>query len=428
MAEGLALVNGKVFINWALVDASIFAEDGKVSKISRSAPKKADKVLDCSGLIILPGVIDSHVHFREPGMAQKEDWGTGSRAAAAGGVTTVIDMPNTIPPTTTAKRLLEKQKIAEKESVIDYRFHFGAEKGNGKEIAKSKGIASVKVFMGSSTGGLLLEEDSDILSAFSSAKKKGVPATVHAEDESLICDAGEGLRDSRMGPLETHARSRPALAAVYAVWRALLISQKAGNRLHFLHMSSGQELGALAEARALGSHATCEATPHHLFLSVKDSRHLGNFGKANPPIRSEQDRVALLHGLESGFIDTVASDHAPHTAEEKRQSFWKAPSGVPGVQTLLPLLLNERAKGNLSLRRLVEAVAEHPGLIFSLEGKGRIGEGMDADFAIVDPKKEWVIRDEGMLYKCGWTPFHGMRVKGSVEKTVSRGELVFDGA
>ncbi|MDD5318004.1 MAG: dihydroorotase family protein [Candidatus ainarchaeum sp.] len=424
---GLALLNGKVFVGGAVREANVFTKGGKIARIARSSRLSGEKAVDCTGLLVLPGVVDSHVHFREPGQSHKEDWATGSMAAAAGGVTTVIDMPNNNPPATTAKRLAEKAGIAGKRSVVDFRLHFGAVPGNRAEIAKARGIASVKVFMGSSTGGLLLRRDEDVLEAFKAAKRKGVPATVHAEDDQIVSEATRVAKESKWNDPSAHLLARPVSAAVLALWRAVLASAKAGSRLHILHVSSEAELLELSEARALGSLATCEVTPHHLFLDASRVRLLGSFAKVNPPIRSDRDRTALLRALESGFIDTVASDHAPHTREEKRAPILDAPSGVPGVQTLLPLLLNECSKGSLSLARAVEAASSKPARIFSLGRKGRIAEGMDADLAVVDLRRERTIRDEDMLYKCGWTPFHGMAVKGTVEKTVSRGKLVFEG-
>jgi len=206
---------------------------------------------------------------------------------------------------------------------------------------------------------------------------------------------------------------------------AIALAASAHNRLHLLHVTSEAELAVISDAKKRGLPLTCEATPTHLFLGMRDLNRLGCFGKLNPPLRSERDRLALLRALEWGLVDTVASDHAPHTREEKLESIWKAPSGVPGVQTLLPLLLNEYARGNLSLPRIVEATALNPARIFNLSSKGEIAIGYDADFSIVDLRREWVINDDFILSKCGWTPFHGKRVKGWVERTVVKGRLVF---
>ena len=426
MEFDLALLNGKVFTNGKISEVNVYVLDGKISNVSRSTSYHAEQEIDCSGLLVLPGVIDSHVHFRDPGMTQKEDWSTGSKSAAAGGVCTVIDMPNTIPATTTAKLLEEKKEIAKKKSIVDFRLNFGATAGNLAEFAKAKGIAGLKIFMGASTGDLLLDKDDDILNAFKATVKKGVPAVVHAEDEEIIKKCTAKVKAAGRNDALAHCEARPVEAAVRAVERVLSMAAVARNNLHILHVSSEAELSLVSEAKKKGINVTCEATPHHLFLSSKDMNRLGNFAKMNPPLRSDRDRFALLRALESGLVDTVGSDHAPHLPDEKLKNVWNAPSGVPGVQTLLPLLLNEYSKGNLSLRRVVEATAASPAKIFNLLNKGEITIGYDADFSVVDPGKEWAINDDFILSKCGWTPFHGMKVTGSVEKTIVKGKVVFD--
>jgi len=422
----LALLNGSAFINGEVKKVNIFTKGPRIAKISRSSSEQAEKTLDCTGLLILPGVIDSHVHFREPGLTHKEDWETGSASAAAGGVCTVIDMPNTMPPTTTAELLEEKRKLAEKKSVVDFRLHFGATGKNTEEILKAEGFVGLKVFMASSTGNLLLENDDDILAAFKAAAHKRVPAVVHAEDEMLVRKCVHEAKSAGRNDALAHCEARSPAAATRGAERAIKLSASAGNRLHLLHVSTEGELAAVRAAKESGLPVTCEATPTHLFLNMHDVNRLGCFAKLNPPLRSERDRAALLRALESGLIDTVGSDHAPHTKEEKQESVWKAPSGVPGVQTLLPLLLNEHLNGNISLRRLVEVTSGAPARIFGLSGKGDIAVGYNADFSIVDLKREWVIKDDMVLSKCGWTPFHGKKVKGRVEKTIVSGELVFE--
>jgi len=421
----VALLNGKAFVGGTVKEVNIFTRGSRIAKISRSSGP-AEECIDCSGLLILPGVIDSHVHFREPGLTHKEDWATGSASAAAGGVCTVIEMPNTIPPTTTAKRLEEKRRIAGRKSIVDFRLYLGATDRNEKEILKAKGFAGVKVFMASSTGNLLLEDDDSILRAFKAAARKHVPAVVHAEDEELAKRFTQEVKASGRSDALAYCEARPTAAAVRGVERAVALAASAGNKLHLLHVTTEAELAVINAAKRKGLPLTCEATPTHLFLSMRDATRLGSFGKLNPPLRSERDRLALLRALEWGIVDTVGSDHAPHTKEEKQESIWKAPSGVPGVQTLLPLLLNECMSGNLSLQRLVETTSLAPARVFNLSSKGEIAVGYDADFSIVDPKKEWVIKDDFILSKCGWTPFHGRRVKGWVEKTVVKGKLVFE--
>lgn len=424
MKYELGLVGGKAFVGGKLADANIYVSRGKIAKISK-AREKAEKIIACAGLLILPGAIDSHVHFREPGMEEKEDWRTGSRAAAAGGVCTVIEMPNTKPPTTTVKLLEEKRKLAEKKSAVNFALHFGASSENAAEMRKAKGIAGFKAYLGTTTGDLKVERDGDILQIFKIAKAKGIPAAVHAEDEGLIRHYAALLK-GRSDNL-AHCDSRPVSVAVRGLERAIAQASVAKNRLHICHVSSIEEVGLVAEAKKAGMKITCEASPHHMFMSRKDVERLGNFAKMNPPLRSDRERMELLRALETGLIDIAASDHAPHTKEEKMKGVWEAPSGVPGVETMVPLLLNEVSKGNLSLSRLVEAVAEKPAEIFGFRKKGKIAKGYDADFTVVDLGKEWVIRDSEMHSKCGWTPYHGWKVKGKVVKTVVMGKLVFSG-
>lgn len=425
MMHDLGLLGGKVFTG-KLIDANVYVSDGKIAKIS-GAREKADEEIDCAGLLILPGAIDSHVHFREPGMGHKEDWRTGSEAAAAGGVCTVLDMPNTKPPTTTVKLLNEKRAIAERKSLVNFGFFFGASSDNEAEMRKAEGIAGFKVYMGTTTGDLRVESDADVLRAFRIAKEKGVPAAVHAEDEGLIRHYLALVKGSgRNDPLAC-CDARPVQTVIRGCERAIAQASIAKNHLHICHVSSIEEVRLVADAKRAGLKITCEVTPHHMFMSRKDVERLGNFVKINPPLRSERERLELLRALETGLIDIVATDHSPHLREEKMKGIWEAASGFPGVETMLPLLMSEVGKGNLSLARFVEAVAEKPAAIFGFKGKGKIAKGYDADFTAVDLHREWTIRDSDMHSKCGWTPYHGWKVRGKVEKTVVKGKLVWDG-
>jgi len=422
----VGLVGGKAYLDGKVADANIYVSDGKIAKVS-GAREKAERTIGCPGLLILPGAIDSHVHFREPGMEHKEDWGTGSKAAAAGGICTVIDMPNTKPPTTTVKLLEEKRKIAEKDSIVNFALYFGASSENAAEMKKAKGIAGFKVYMGTTTGDLRVESDADVLRAFKIAKAKKVPAAVHAQDEGLLRHYNALIRGSGRNDALAYCDANPVSVAIRGLERAIAQASVAKNHLHACHVSSIEEVQLISEAKRAGVDATCEVCPHHMFMSRKDAGRLGNFMKMNPPVRSEKERLELLRALETGLIDIAVSDHAPHTREEKMKGVWEAPSGIPGVETMLPLLLNEVARGNMSLARLVEVVCGKPAKIFGFEKKGKIAKGYDADFTVVDLGKEWTIRDELMHSKCGWTPYHGWKVKGKVEKTVVKGKLVFEG-
>ena len=424
MIHDLALVGGKAWVSGKITNSNIFIDDGKISKISR-ATERAEKTIDCRGLLVLPGAIDSHVHFREPGLTHKEDWRTGSMAALAGGVTTVIDMPNTVPPTTTVRALEEKRKIAKRKSLVNFALFFGAANGCAGEFAKARGIAGLKLFMGQSTGNLVVENDAEVLEFFRIARAKGLPVVVHAEDGGIVQAFMKKLH-RRKDPL-AHCDARPPAAAVKALEKAIAHAALAGNRLHIAHGgSSVEELEEIADAKRAGVRVTLEATPHHLLLDRGDVRRLGNYSKVNPPLRSEKDRRALFTALRAGLVDTVGSDHAPHTREEKESDVWKAPPGMPGVETTLPLLLNEVNGGRLTLKRLVEVLMEKPAELFAFAKKGRIAKGFDADFAVIDMRERWTVRNGDMHSKCGWTPYHGRRLKGRVRKSVVGGRLVFD--
>ncbi|MFH0835389.1 MAG: dihydroorotase family protein [Candidatus Micrarchaeota archaeon] len=403
--------------------------DSKIRKIGKNL--RADESFDARGMLLLPGLIDSHVHFREPGGEQKEGWETGSRAAAHGGITCVLDMPNTSPPTTTVAALEQKRKLVAPKSIIDFGLHFGATSDNVGEILKARNIPSVKVFLGSSTGSLLLEEN--VRAVFQAAKKRKKPAFVHAEDEGAIRHFGEVFKKRAAANPRTysaasiHSMVRSNEAAAEAAARALRIADKAGNRMHLAHCTTAQEAELVYAAKRKGVSVTMEVTPHHLFLTADDMKKLGNFGKVNPPLRSRKDVAALWSALRSGIVDTVATDHAPHMRGEKEADYWAAPSGMPGVETLLPLLLDAASKRMLSLEDIRRLCCENPAKIFGIKHKGRIAVGCDADLTLVDLRLTKKVRPEELLTKCKWSAFDGMRLKGWPVRVWSRGAAVFDG-
>jgi dihydroorotase len=408
----LLIKNGIVVTHKERIRANVFLKDEKVEALTASEPQ-ADEVIDAEGLLVMPGVIDPHVHFRQPGM-DSEDWRSGSKAALAGGVTTVLDMPNTKPPLTTAERLDEKRRLVSEsvagEPCVNYGFHFGATSDNIEEVCKVMDVgsipelpmvASIKVFMGSSTGELLLTD----LGVLRQIIHKSRLVTVHAEDEAVIRKhAGE--RD--------HCSRRPKIAALTAIRKLLAVGIQ--GRVYVLHVTSWEEAElALPFYR--------EATPHHLFLNTSCTTGLGNYAKVNPPIRLEEDRASLWRALNSGMIDTIGSDHAPHLKEAKGRE--DAPSGVPGVETSLPLMLDASLKGLMPLERLVELMCYNPSRIFRIRGKGMLEPGKDGDITIVDPRKERKVRGEDLHYKCGWTPYEGMVLKGWPAFTILGGKVAF---
>ncbi|MBN2453930.1 dihydroorotase [Candidatus Woesearchaeota archaeon] len=410
----MIIKNGKVFYKGVIVKKNIVVEGGKIVSFGKGKGES----FDASGMVVIPGVIDVHVHFREPGATQKEDFLSGSRAAASGGVTTVIDMPNTSPPTTTVETLEQKRAIA-KKSMVNYGFYFGATETNMDEIRKAKNIAGIKVFMGSSTGDLLVTDNTALNAIFAC----GRPVVVHAEDEAIIKKNAEKYKNEHDPIVHTRIRSNECAEA--AVRKAIELAGRNKTKLHILHASTKQEMELIAAAKE-SVDLSCEATPHHLFLTANDMKKLGNFARMNPPLRSQQDVDALWNGIKNGTIDLVATDHAPHLPWEKDVDYWKAPSGVPGVETSLPLLLNAVNSNRLSLQQLVRLTSETPARRFCIRGKGMIEKGMDADLTVVDLKKEKTIKNSDIVSKCGWTPFNGFKVKGAVIATVVGGQLAYE--
>jgi len=397
---------------------------GKIVAVAPEIVKPGEEYLDAEGLYLLAGATDMHVHFRDPGATQKEDFLTGSAAALSGGVTTVCDMPNNIPLIDSEPALANKLSIAQSKSVCDYALYLAASNSNAQTAQKTwdEGkIAGVKIFMGPTTGAPA-NFPQDLFSTYS-----GI-ACVHAEDAATLEQLDYKYRRD-LGNLATcayHNTIRPPQAAQIAVTQAIEAAGTTG-RLHVCHITTSAEVELVAKAKATGAKVTCEVTPHHLFLTEKDATKKGNVLKVNPPLRSEQDVKALWNGIADGTIDCIASDHAPHMHEEKTKNYWSAPSGVPGVETMLPLLLDAAARGRLTLARVAELACANPAAIMGFTTKGTVEPGKDADLVLVDFSKEKTVGNNGIYSKCGWTPFEGKRLKGAIENVFLRGKLVFDG-
>ncbi|MBI2530546.1 MAG: dihydroorotase [Candidatus Diapherotrites archaeon] len=419
-----ALENGRVFVSGSFMDLNIGIADGKIAGLSKLQIDAAQKI-DCKGKIIIPGCIDAHVHFRVPGMGHKEDWNSGGRAALAGGITTVLDMPNTKPPTTTVELLEEKRKLVQGDLLCNFGFHFGTTTENLAELenAANENIASFKVFMGSSTGNMLIEDENVLQKIFQIAKAHNKIVSVHAEDEAIIKQNSEQYKSENS--VAAHTKIRNSGCELAAIEKALALRGEAGNKLHICHVSSSAGLERIIAEKRAGN-LTCEATPHHLFLNDADYGKLGNFAKMNPSLKGAQDNSALLHGIFDGTIDIIATDHAPHTKEEKQKGYWEAPSGVPGAETMLPLMLNAANENRISIERVAELCSEMPAKTFGIKGKGAIEISYDADLCVIDTKKEWVVNGDALQTKCRWSPFEGMKLKGFVEKTFVNGHLAYD--
>ncbi len=381
--------------------------------IARIAPHIDDanaRVIDASGLHILPGLIDAHVHLRDPGATHKEDFATGTRAALAGGVTTVLDMPNNPQPTTSRATLEEKRVIARAQAVCDFGFFIGATAENANACG-SVGAVGVKMYMGASTGDLLVTEFDALYQHF--AARSNLPIVVHAEDN-------DALKFFASDPARTrHSARRPPISAALAVSRALALAEETGRPLHIAHLSTAREIELVKAAKTRGVNVSCEVTPQHLFLSTDDEERLGAFGIVNPPLRSPDDVRALWENLR--HTDLIATDHAPHTVAEKQSA--KPPSGMPGLETMLPLLLTAVSEKRLTLQDLARLTARNPARVFQLARKGEIAAGGDADLTFVRVDEEYVLQKPWQT-KCNWSPFEGRRVRGKVTRVFLRGREV----
>jgi dihydroorotase len=402
-----------------IAPADIGVIAGRIAAIGALSGARAAEIFEAKGLHILPGAIDSQVHFREPGNEHKEDLETGSRAAILGGVTGVFEMPNTNPPTTSRAAIEDKLARAKGRMHCDYAFYVGATPANVgalAELERLPGVCGVKAFLGSSTGSLLLNHPDDILAALKAGHRR---MAVHSEDEDRLIARKEF---AERGKPETHPVWRDAEAARASTERVLGLAKQAGRRLHVLHVTTGDEIPLLAAAKDF---ATAETTPQHLTLSGPECyERLGAYAQMNPPIRDESHRLALWKAVRDGVIDVIGSDHAPHTREEKDKIYPDTPSGMPGVQTLVTLLLDHVNKGNLTLERFVDLTASGPQRIFGLAGKGRIALGYDADFTIVDMGLTRTIENKWIASRSGWTPFDGMKTKGWAVAAILHGQIV----
>jgi len=418
----LILKNGIVWTVGGPVATSVGVSGGKIVAIGVDGD--AGETIDCTGLDILPGVIDSQVHFREPGLEPKEDLESGSRAAVLGGVTAVFEMPNTKPNTDSAEAIADKLARAKDRMWCDHAFYVGATAANAAHLAeleKLPGTAGVKIFMGASTGDLLVAEDEPLARVLASGTRR---VAIHAEDEPRM----QARADLRVeGDPSSHPVWRDDESALLATTRILRLARAAGRRIHILHITTPAELELISRNKDI---ATCEVTPQHLTLAGEDAYpRLGTFAQMNPPIRSGAHRDGLWQYLRQGVPDVLGSDHAPHLREEKAKAYPASPSGMPGVQTLLPLMLNHVAEGRLTLQHLIELTSAGPQRVFGLRAKGRIALGYDADFSIVDLKARWTIAESWLASKCGWSPFTGMELTGKPIGTIIRGHRVmWDGA
>jgi len=413
------LKNGTVVNQDGEGQRDIGIRDGRIAALGTFGPEQAGKTIDCKGLHILPGVMDTQVHFREPGLEQKEDLETGSRSAVMGGVTAVFEMPNTNPLTIDEATFTDKVKRGHHRMHCDYAFFIGGTRENVQdlpELERAPGCAGVKVFIGSSTGALLVEDDDSLRKIFQVIKRR---AAFHAEDEYRLNER-KGLRIE--GDARSHPVWRDETAALVATQRLVNLARETGKRIHVLHISTKEEIDYLRDHKDV---ASCEATPHHLTMAAPECyERLGTLAQMNPPVRDASHRAGIWKGIEQGIIDVLGSDHAPHTLEEKQKVYPASPSGMTGVQTLVPLMLDHVNAGRLSLQRFVDLTSAGPARLYNMAMKGRIAAGYDADFTVVDLKRSETITNKWVASKAGWTPYDGVTVKGWPVGTFVRGKQV----
>jgi len=419
-AYDLVIHSGSVFTPGGAVMIDVGVRGGKIVELGNLKLAKAAERYDATGLMVLPGVIDEQVHFREPGPVHKEDLESGTRGAVLGGVTTVFEMPNTDPATTNEGALNDKIKRAMGRSWTDFAFYIGASPENADELGKLErlpGCCGVKMFMGSSTGTLLVADDENVARVLRSGSRR---VTVHSEDDMRLTERAAMVAGG--ADVSMHPQWRDVETAVRSTQRLLALARANHRRVHVLHVTTAEEMEILGQNKDI---ATVEVLPQHLTLAAPECyQRLGTLAQMNPPIREERHRDALWAAINAGIVDCIGSDHAPHTLEEKARPYPRSPSGLTGTQTLVPLMLDHMAQGRLSLERFVDLTSAGAARIFGIAGKGRIAVGYDGDFTVVDLKAKRTITNKWIASRAGWTAFDGMNVTGWPTATIVRGQIV----
>jgi len=411
------ITNAQVVLPTGIESVSVLIENGRIAAIDVAAHTAADEVIDATGLHLLPGVVDDQVHFREPGLTSKEDLATASRACAKGGVTTFLEMPNTVPAAKTQALVDEKYALAAKKSLVNYGFYIGATPENLADLKTATNVPGIKIFMGSSTGDLLVDDQETLERIFAETT---LPITAHCEDETTVRANTERLAATTN--VADHTRIRDHEAAIIATRRAFDLAKRHRHRFHLLHVTTGAETALLDDHQGL---ITAEVCLPHLMFCDDDYDRLGTLIQVNPSIKTKQDRQQLWRSLIQNQIQVVATDHAPHTLGEKQQDYPQSPSGMPSIENSLALMLNEVHQGRLSLSRVVEAMCDAPARVWDMVGKGRITEGYDADLVLVDLELVRQVRNEEQVAKCGWSAWHDCQLTGWPVRTWVLGHEVY---
>ncbi len=415
--SSLLIRDAQVVFPGSVRPAHVFVDDGKIVDVDADRNASADRVIDAAGLHLLPGVVDDQVHFREPGLTHKEDLSTASHACAAGGVTTFLEMPNTVPHAITRDGVAQKEALAAAKSLVNYGFYIGATPDNVGELSAAENIPGIKIFIGSSTGDLLVDRQEALETIFA---ETSLPLCAHCEDETTVRENARRLAGTTN--IADHSAIRDEAAALTATRRAIDLATRHRHRFHVLHVSTAAEVPLIRDARPF---ITAEACPHHLFFNVDDYPRLGSRIQMNPSVKTARDNQGLWQALIDGDIQVIATDHAPHTLQEKAQPYPESPSGLPAVENSLALMLDQVAAGRCQLTDVAAWMCDAPARVWGIVGKGRIAKGYDADLVLVDLEQQRTIRDDQQHTKTKWSPWSGTTLTGWPVRTLVAGDTVW---
>jgi len=425
----LILSKSKAYVNDEITDCSLAIDQGKIIKIGKEpSMPKTEKKLDLKNLLILPGLIDAHVHLRDEGKSYKEDFLSGTAAAAAGGITTVLDMPNNKPVTMSIEAIRKRMRLAERKALVNVGFYSEFPESVDKiERIGGEGVVAFKLYMVEQVGGLNIDDDSALSEAFTTVSGLNLPVAVHAEDKATLKRTEDKCRRANCNSIEAFLEAHSEKVETTAVKRLLNIAKQTNVHIHFCHISTESALKVIIKAKRSGVMTTCETTPHHLLLSADDLKRIGGSALTMPPMREKHHNIALWRGVQKGWIDVLSSDHAPHSlAEKEAHLIWDTKAGIPGLETILPLILTQVKHGKISIAAIVRLMSEKPAEIFGLNGKGCLKKGNDADLVAVDLHRKYRVDASDFLSKAKYSPFDRLKIEGKPVKTFVAGQLVMD--